>query len=367
MSNKHYIIPIFVPHLGCPHSCVFCNQKRITGLSTNVTKKDVEEKIEESLKTIPNTKEKLEVAFFGGSFTGIEKEMQKDLLSVPYYYKKEGIIDEIRLSTRPDYIDINILNLLKTFGVDTIELGVQSLDEDVLNASGRGHKKEDVYKAIRLIKDSNFKLGLQMMIGLPKDTREKSLFTAKQIADKKPDCVRIYPTLVIKDTYLEKSYLNDIYTPLSLEKAVDISTDLLLLFEYYNINVIRMGLQPTEKISLGKDVVAGPFHPSFRQLVESNIYKMILEKYFKDLGNFKTFGQRLIIEANKKEISNISGQRSQNINYIKEKYNLKEIKIYSKNVPENILNINLDGLYDIINKDEIIKEYLIQNNIITQD
>lgn len=271
MSNKHYIIPIFVPHLGCPHSCVFCNQQRITGLSTNVKIDDVKKKIEKSLKTIPRNKEKLEVAFYGGSFTGIEKEIQKGLLNVPYSYKKKGIIDEIRLSTRPDYINTEILGLLKRFEVDTIELGVQSLVNDVLKASGRGHVEEEVYRAAKLIKEHDFKLGLQMMIGLPKDTKERSLYTAKQIVSQQPDCVRIYPTLVIKDTSLEKLYLNGSYMPLSLDQAVNISTDLLLLFEYYNINVIRIGLQPTEKISLGKDVVAGPFHPSFRQLVESKI------------------------------------------------------------------------------------------------
>ncbi|HLR35840.1 MAG TPA: radical SAM protein [Tissierellales bacterium] len=365
MSNKHYIIPIFVPHLGCPHSCVFCNQQRITGLSTNVNINDVKKKIENSLETIPKNKKKLEVAFYGGSFTGIDKEVQKDLLTIPYNYKKEDIIDEIRLSTRPDYINTEILKLLKSFGVDTIELGVQSLANDVLKASGRGHVEAEVYKAVDLIKKFDFKLGLQMMVGLPKDTKEKSLYTAKQIASQRPDCVRIYPTLIIKDTYLEKLYLNGNYIPLSLEEAVNISTDLLLLFEYYNINVIRIGLQPTEKISLGKDVVAGPFHPSFRQLVESNIYKMILERYFETMDKFRTTGKTLILKINNKDISNISGQKSKNIKYIKEKYGFKKIKIYGEDVADNNIKINFDNIYDTINKDEIIKDYLFKNNIIT--
>lgn len=367
MSNKHFIIPIFVPHLGCPHDCVFCNQKRITGLSTNVGKEDVEEKIEESLKTIPKNREKLEVAFYGGSFTAIDKDLQKDLLSVPYGYKKKGIIDGIRLSTRPDYINTDILNLLRDFDVDTIELGVQSIDKDVLMASGRGHTDKDVYKASKLIRDFNFKLGLQMMLGLPKDNKEKSLITAKQIIKEKPDCVRIYPTLVIKDTHLEKQYLNSNYNPLSLEEAVSISADLLMLFEYYNINVIRIGLQPTKKISLGQDVIAGPFHPSFRQLVESEIYKMILDRYLRKIDKTEVFKSILTIEINEKEISNVSGQKSRNLDYIKKKYNLKKVKIYGKNLPENIFNINIGNIYDTINKNKIIEDYLIKNDIIDHD
>lgn len=364
MSNKYFIIPIFVPHLGCPHDCVFCNQKRITGLSTNVGKKYVKEIIEKSLRTVPENKERLEVAFYGGSFTAIDKVLQEDLLSIPYSYKEKGLIDEIRLSTRPDYINIEILNLLKNYGVDTIELGVQSLDKNVLMASGRGHTDEDVYRAIKLIKDYNFKLGLQMMIGLPRDNKSKSLYTAKQIIKEKPNCVRIYPTLVIRDTYLEKLYLNGDYTPLLLEEAVNISAELLMLFEYFNINVIRVGLQPTEKITLGQDVIAGPFHPSFRQLVESYIYKIIFDSF---LNKIDTDEETLIIEANNKEISNISGQKSKNIDYIKEKFNIKKVKIYAKNLPKNILNINIGDLYDTINRREIIEDYLIENGIIYTD
>ncbi len=363
MSNNFYIIPIFVPHLGCPHNCVFCNQKRITGLSTNVTKEKVEEIIEECLKTIPHNRKKLEVAFYGGSFTGIEKNLQESLLSVTYYYKNKGLIDEIRLSTRPDYIDSERLNLLKKYGVDTIELGVQSLDDGVLNASGRGHTSEDVYRAVRLIKDYNFKLGLQMMIGLPKDTREKAIYTAQKIIKEGPNCVRIYPTLVIKDTYLERLYLDDKYTPLSLDEAVNISTDLLMLFEYNDINVIRVGLQPTKKITLGEDVIAGPFHPSFRQLVESNIYRIVLKNYIDSIEKKQVFGETLIIEGDKKEISSISGQKSANINYLKEKYKFKKIKIYGKNMPERNINIRLNDFHEKINIDEIIKKYLIDKNL----
>ncbi|MBZ2173903.1 radical SAM protein [Schnuerera sp. xch1] len=340
MSKNHYIIPIFVPHLGCPHDCVFCNQRRITGLSTDVTPNYVRKTIEEHLSTFPNRKITIEVAFYGGSFTGIQNSIQKELLAVPFEYKNKGKIDAIRLSTRPDYIDKEVLNLLNEYKVDTIELGVQSLNDEVLNKSGRGHNVQQVYIASKLIKEYGFNLGLQMMIGLVEDNRERAIFTAKEFVKLEPYCVRIYPTLVIKDTYLEKMYNNNDYTPLSLEEAVDTATILLMLFEYYNINVIRIGLQPTDNIRLGKDVIAGPFHPSIRQLVESNIYRIILkdylDRYYEDM-----FNKTLIIETNGKNISNIAGQKSSNIDFMVDRYKLKNVKIYIKDIPRDIIEITI--------------------------
>lgn len=356
MSNKYFIIPIFVPHLGCPHDCVFCNQKRITGLSTDVTKEDVKKIIEEHLETFPKGNKTIEVAFYGGSFTGIDRDIQRELLSVPYEYKKNGTIQGIRLSTRPDYIDMEILSLLKEFDVDTIELGVQSLSQDVLDESGRGHNTDIVYKSSDLIKNNGFNLGLQMMLGLVNDTREKSIYTAKELIKLNPYCVRIYPTLVIKDTYLEKIYETKEYIPLSLENAVELSTDILMMFDYHNINVIRVGLQPTENIQLGKDVVSGPFHPSFRQLVESNILRKIIENKLIE-ENIKDI-DLLKIEANSKHISNISGQKSNNTIYFKEKYNIKNIKIYNKDLSLDNIKIEIENKEFIVSINDYRKKYL---------
>lgn len=358
LSKNYFIIPIFVPHLGCPHDCIFCNQRKITGLSTNIQAIDVENIIEEHLSTFPKGPIKIEVAFYGGSFTGIDSRDQEKLLAVPYKYKKAGMIQGIRLSTRPDYIDKNILDLLKKYDVDTIELGVQSLDEEVLNKSYRGHSIEDVYRASQLIKEYGFNLGLQMMIGLVGDNREKSIFTAKEFIKLDPYCVRIYPTLVIKDTYLEKLYKDKKYMPLSVEEAVDISTDILMLFESHNINVIRIGLQPTENIQLGKDVVAGPFHPSFRQLVEANIYKNLLEDYLKNYSISKIEDEIIIVEANKKIISNISGQKSSNIKYLVEKFKLKKIKIYGEDFPLDIIKVHVGDKEDILSRSAAIEKIL---------
>lgn len=354
--TRHYIIPIFVPHFGCPNDCVFCNQRKITGLSTNLTPKDAEEIIISHLNSFKENSF-IEIAFYGGSFTAIDLEIQSKLLNVAYKYKKMGKVNEIRLSTRPDAIDELILSNLKEFQVDTIELGVQSIDDDVLALSNRGHQASDVYRATRLIKNYGFNLGLQMMLGLPGDTIEKSINTAKEFIRLKPECVRIYPTLVIKNTDLEKDYLNRSYKPLSMDGAIELCTILLMMFKLNDINVIRVGLQPTENIQLGKDVVTGPFHPAFRQLVESNIIKTILDNHLKDNARL-TAGKDLIIESHRSNISNLAGQKSSNIKYFKNRYSFKKIKIYTKNLDKRYIDIIIDNYKDRIDTYEDIKRFI---------
>ena len=278
MSKNYYIIPIFVPHEGCPHNCVFCNQDRITGANDDVTAQTVRNTINDYLQTIQNKSATIEVSFFGGTFTGIREEKQRELLEVAKEFKDKKLIDKIRLSTRPDYINDYILTYLKDYGVDIIELGVQSLDEEVLKKAGRGHSVQDVINASKLIKEYEFVLGHQIMPGLPGDTFEKDINTTKASIEMKPDICRIYPALVIKDTPMEKMYKCNEYVPYSLEEAVDISKVMYDMYRKNNINVIRIGLQPTESINEGRDIVAGPFHPSFRELVEGSLLvDMILE------------------------------------------------------------------------------------------
>ena len=272
MSKKHYIIPIFVPHEGCVHNCVFCNQNSITGISEVIDAKYTKNTIKAYLETINRTEETvIEVSFFGGSFTAIDINKQRRLLKVAREYKEKGLIDFIRLSTRPDYIDDFILTNLKEYKVDTIELGVQSLDEEVLKRSARGHSEEHVRKASKLIHEYGFTLGHQVMLGLPGDTFEKDIKTALKVVEMKPKICRIYPALVIKNTPMEKMYEQGIYKPYTLEEAVEISKELYNIFTKNNIEVIRIGLQPTEEINEGGELVAGPFHPAFRELVESKI------------------------------------------------------------------------------------------------
>ncbi len=310
---RKYNIPIFVPHKGCPFDCVFCNQRKITGSIKEITPDDVTNIIDEYLKTLPDNERHIEVAFFGGSFTGIPINEQNSLMSRVTPYIESGKINGIRLSTRPDYINREILDNLKRFGVTTVELGVQSMVDSVLCASNRGHSSEDVRQAVSMIREYDFDLGLQMMTGLPGDTPELSLKTAEEIIKLKPDMVRIYPTLTIKDTYLEKMYRNGKYIPQSLDESVELSKKLILMFENAGINVIRVGLQPTEEISPDASVVAGPFHSSYRELVESRIYFDIISKEIKK--------GRGIVFVNPSEISKATGNRKENIKKFKEIYN----------------------------------------------
>jgi histone acetyltransferase (RNA polymerase elongator complex component) len=272
VMKKQYIIPIFVPHCGCPHDCIFCNQHVITGSSPVENRFFAQETIEAYLGTMPkHTSVRKEIAFYGGSFTGIPRDMQESLLEIALRYKERGDVDGIRLSTRPDYINPEILTFLKKYGVTTIELGVQSLDNDVLVQSRRGHYREDVRLAVEYIRRAEFMLGLQLMVGLPGDTYVKAIDSARTIVKLGPDFVRIYPTLVVEGTELANLYNAGTYHPLTLDEAIHWCAAILIIFEHAHIPVIRIGLQPTEELGPGRGIVAGPFHPAFRELVESRI------------------------------------------------------------------------------------------------
>ena len=318
MSKKEYIIPIFIPFLGCPHDCAFCNQVKITNYKDNINKENTIRQINQYLSYFPKNENLKEIAFFGGSFTGLDEKVMISYLEIALNYKKKGIIDRIRLSTRPDYINNSILDILKKYEVDVIELGIQSLDNEILNANDRGHSKEDSIMASKLIKDYGFKLGHQIMPGLYKDSFDKAIKTGLESIKMNPDMVRIYPTLVIKDTKLEKLYKEGLYKPLSLDEAIEISSRLYMIYSYKKIPVIRIGLQPTENINEKKDVVAGPFHPSIRQLVETNIHKIYLE----ELINKYRLKNKIKIHISNREISIIAGNKKANKNYFYKKYGL---------------------------------------------
>ncbi|OOM13677.1 elongator complex protein 3 [Clostridium saccharobutylicum] len=311
MSKNYYIIPIFVPHEGCPHNCVFCNQDRITGIKDQVTAQTVRDTITSYLETIQNKNAVIEVSFFGGTFTGIREEKQKELLAVAKEYKENGFVDKIRLSTRPDYINDYILTYLKAYEVDIIELGVQSLDDDVLRKAGRGHSVSDVIYASSLIKRYGFILGHQIMPGLPGDTFDKDITTTKASIEMKPDICRIYPSLVIKDTPMEQMYERLEYVPYSLEDAVNISKVIYNMYRSNGINVIRIGLQPTESINEGKDIIAGPFHPSFRELVEGSLLIDIILENLKD-------EDMAIVNINPKDLSKLYANKKVYFNKLKE-------------------------------------------------
>lgn len=345
MIKRHYIIPIFVPHKGCPHDCIFCNQKKITGQIGEVTAGEVTVKIEEYLSTMPEEGSSIEVAFYGGSFTAIPIDYQTELLAAAGRYLKSGRISNIRVSTRPDCINDEILRNLRKHGAGIVELGVQSMDEDVLKLCNRGHTSGDVYEAVKLLKEYGFTAGVQMMIGLPGDTEEKALCTARKLISLKPDIARIYPALVIRNTYMEDMYLRGEYKPLSLEDAVRLSKKLLVLFEGNGIKVIRIGLQPTENIVPGRDVVAGPFHPAMRHLVESLVYRDILELL---LSRREEKHGNIALKVNPRNISELIGHKKENIKHIKAKFFIDKIEILQDELVEAGTIILIDGEKSII-------------------
>ena len=349
--KKQYIIPIFVPHLGCPNDCVFCNQKSISGESKQVTKEDVKKIIEEHLKYVKEDS-KVEVAFFGGSFTGIEEAKQEELLSAAYEYIKQKKIDSIRISTRPDYINKKILKRLKKYKVKTIELGVQSANDYILKKAGRGHTFKDVIKASKLIRWYGFDLGHQMMVGLPESTAVDEINTAKQLIKLKPKMVRIYPVLVIKNTKLEKDYRDGKYKPLTVTQAVEICKELVKLFAKKNIEVIRIGLQPTDTITNPEreksEVVSGPFHPAFRQLVESGMwYDVIVEK----IKQLNTKVKEVVVTVNPADVNNVIGQRRDNIKNLREIYDVDLIVKADEKIKQGKSKIEITKIYEDFSKE----------------
>ena len=318
MSKNYYIIPVFISHQGCPHQCVFCNQDRIAGKYEEVFASDVRKIIDEYLETINSKGATIEVSFFGGTFTAIDVNKQKELLEVAREYKQKGLIHKIRLSTRPDAILPYILGYLKEYKVDIIELGVQSLDDEVLRKAGRGHSVNDVVVASKLIKEAGFTIGHQIMPGLPGDSFEIDIETTKKSIEMKPDICRIYPSLVIKDTPMEDMYNRGDYVPYSLDEAVYISGEMLKLYNEAKIKVIRIGLQPTDTITTGKDIVDGPFHPAFRELVEGHL---ICETLDKKCPKEKD----IIVEINEKDVSKLYTNKKQ---YFKKFLANREGKVY---------------------------------------
>jgi len=321
MSARESIIPVFVPHLGCPNDCVFCNQRRISGTMEPATAQDVEKAIADAA-ALPYHGAKRQLAFYGGSFTAIPHCQMLSLLNAAKQALDAGLISSVRLSTRPDAIDGEILNTLAAHGVETIELGAQSLDDTVLLLSGRGHTAADVENASRLIKERGFKLILQMMTGLPGDTDEKSIETAKRIIALKPDGVRIYPTVIVKDTALYDLWQAGKYTPHSVEDAVRVCAKLVPMFEKAGIPIIRLGLNPTEELSGGM-AAAGAYHPALGELVKSEIMYRKAAALMEGVSPGSSV--KLGVASNK--VSQMTGQKRRNIIRLTERFALAQLKV----------------------------------------
>ena len=324
MSARAYILPVFVPHRGCPHACVFCNQRRISGAALPATAEDVTKAIQEAAAFLPNGG-KRQLAFYGGSFTAIPVREQEALLGAAKEALDRGEIDSIRLSTRPDAIDEAVLSWLKAYGVETIELGVQSMDEKVLRLTERGHTAQDVDRASRLVHAAGFRLILQMMTGLPGSSDESDIETARRLISLKPDGVRVYPTVIVRDTALCDMWQAGEYEEHTVEDAVRVCAKIVPLFERAGIPIIRLGLNPTEELS-GGAAVGGAYHPALGELVKSRI---LLEKA-RALLKATEPGSRVTLMVGRGKASQMAGQHRENIRRLTEEYAVTDLKIREK-------------------------------------
>lgn len=340
--KKHANIPIFIPHLGCPNDCVFCNQRSISG-HMSFDESTVPREIEEALLSIEKTGgfEYVEIAFFGGSFTGIDRSLMIYLLEKAYEYIKAGRVDSIRLSTRPDYIDDEILDILEKYGVGTIELGLQSMCDDVLLRCRRGHDAECAERAVKMIKSRGFSLVGQMMIGLPGSSLEKELETAKKICELGADGARVYPTVIFYNTELCEMAKRGEYVPLTNEEAVMRSKEVIKILDEYNVPCIRVGLCASENLSSEEQVYGGANHSAIGELAMGEVF---YDKMCSLLDKIPDEGEKnIVFFVPKGATSKTVGQKKININRIKDKYFVKkhinDVKVLEKN---GLLGYNIE-------------------------
>ncbi len=337
-SQKPFIIPVFLPHAGCPHRCVFCNQSSITGANSIPSGIDVSHQIERFLKFKTARRNFVQIAFFGGNFLGIEPHEIKRLLHQAAGYVSEGLVNSIRFSTRPDTIDHERLGLIKNFPVSTIELGVQSVDDRVLMNTKRGHTRVDFEKALQRLKEFDYEIGVQLMVGLPGDSPERLLASGLRVARLRPDFVRIYPTVVLTGSPLASAYQKGKYVPLSLEAAVTQTKALYLLFKKENIPVIRMGLQANKDLEENSAILAGPYHPAFGHLVYSEIF---LDMAMSAIDSVNAPGKAIALHVHPRSVSKMRGLKNMNIKKLTKQFPLQSVEIVpNDSLKEDQLNVN---------------------------
>lgn len=337
-SAKHFIIPVFLPNIGCPHHCVFCNQVAITGKKQNLpSSTQIHSWINAFLKYKGNIKSKVQISFYGGNFLGLKKNHIQSLLHEATEFVRSGRVDSIRFSTRPDTIDKERLDTIKDFPISTIELGVQSMDDHVLSMSQRGHTSLDTEKAVHLLKKEKYEIGLQMMVGLPGDDASKLLTSGRRIADLSPDFVRIYPTVVLENSLLARWYKNGNYTPLPLDECISHVKELVLFFKEKQIRIVRLGLQISNDLDKDSTVIAGPYHPAFGHLVHSEIFlDMATDLIESEKANLET----LFFRVNPKSVSKMRGLKNRNMITLKKRFNIQSLKIFpDPSLPEDRLAI----------------------------
>jgi histone acetyltransferase (RNA polymerase elongator complex component) len=323
---KPYIIPIFIPNLGCSHRCIYCHQSNITGKKPHLDLKEIKKDIDFFLSRKRHKKRgDVQIAFYGGTFTALNTNLRKTLLQLTSPYIQSDQVQSLRLSTRPDAIDVNVLTELKNYGVKTIELGVQSLDDRVLALVKRGHDSKAIYWATKLIKSFGFELGWQLMLGLPGETGKSWQKTISGVIKWRPDFIRIYPTLVIKDTVLAYWWKQGKYRALSLEEAIERCKKMVFFLEKTNVTIIRLGLQVTKSLTQTGHIISGPWHPAFGELVKSAI---ILEKLKKILKDHFLREKEINIFVHPSKLSQSIGQKRLNFKRLKTIFPKKKIAIY---------------------------------------
>ncbi len=319
---RHVNVPVFIPHLGCPNQCVFCNQRAISE-HKDFSESSVRDEIEQVLSTLL-PEDEAEIAFFGGSFTGIDRDLMCRLLDLAQSYVNEGRVESIRLSTRPDYIDEEILSILSRYSVGTIELGLQSMDDAVLLACRRGHTAKQAEVACRAVVDAGFSLVGQMMIGLPGATPESEIATAQKICDLGASASRVYPTVVFYDTPLCEMAQHGEYVPLSVEEAVERTAPVLQLFRARALPCIRVGLCATESLTSPDAVYAGPNHPALGEMILGEcLYEKVKEKVLQA----ELAGKGIILEVPPRELSATVGQHRRNIEKLQRETGVTAIRV----------------------------------------
>ena len=358
------MIPFFIPHVGCPYVCTFCNQSRITGQSgiSHLTPDYIKETIRDYVGNKRNDKF-WEVAFYGGSFTAIHTDLQHQLLAPASEMLKRGIIDGIRCSTRPDAVGDEAISFLQSYGVKTVELGVQSMNDGILVDAKRGHTAQDVVEAVARLKHRGMTVGVQLLPGLKGETWETILETAVDIVKLKPDFVRIYPVLVIENTELADQYRSDEYEPLSTEQAIKYCAFLKEWFERHTIEVIRTGLQSTEELDSGNSLVAGPYEPAMGELVVNEQYKHRIERCINEhiessigegISQQNVWGQvntyialNISVFYPRSLTSKVRGLKNRNMLYFQEKYPHININWYEDST-RNTVRCCIDGLQYVL-------------------
>ena len=330
MTPRRRIVPVFVPHLGCPHQCVFCDQRTISGQTGPADP----ETVQEALRSAQAVSAWAELAFYGGSFTAVSPEVQTALLEAAQPFRGMGFLVSIRVSTRPDCIDGAVLDRLSAYGVETVELGAQSMSDRVLDASGRGHRAEDTVRACRLLRERGFRIVLQMMTGLPGSDPEEDLRTAQRLADLRPDGVRIYPTLVLRGTALAEMLERGEYRARTTEEAVETCAPIVRLFREREIPILRLGLHPSRELE--EKLLAGPYHPALGELVYSRLYRDEAERLLK---RQESLPEDLTLLVDPGSLSKMTGRGKENLLWLRDRFRLRQVRAEAGDLPAGTIAI----------------------------